>query len=563
MIAIIDEPYNETESGVPVSDCLKWTLQPDDGDVVLTPGSAATVVVTFPISLTTPANGTPFTLWGYVFTVDDSQPYTSTSFDMDSTGLIAGGRFGLMLESNLFFRRAISVAYTIDGTDLVVTVTWNECGEQPRFGGPSMELSALTDAGATVLVTNGVSAVYNPGYKLVTRLLRVENEGLQFTEVTRLEALDPNLTCTGADQIDVDYMADAKMLLYPILPELSATSYNLEPDPGFGTYTRLHKTGFFAAYVLEYGWIFRDDCLPISGTFKRTDPPTIVCNMAFPTEDIYNIRRYWPDHVDGLPPGQSLTRLLTTRPPMSRICHDSFIWMWYLNWWQGIAPTAVVARFSVVDHAGLITVHTFNMSNAEFYLHNFNVSPGFLVSEFSIDLDDVASYIVTAWMVISGEPAYQTEAIEFLLNGECCGDDSTDVYFLNPAGGIDTMSVDIVQRDVIQEGTEINVAVPCGTNNVTASKYGGRTLSALRAYDKVTIMAREVFSPELQQWFADFKRSPHRWIRVQIPTGEYIAKKFIPDPGSIQIFRDSQNLELTATGYFQDIPLQSTTEQPF
>jgi len=564
MIAISNQPPIEDDNGVtPVSGCLKWTLQPDAADVVETAGSVATLVVDFPLPPTIPANGTEFTLWGHVFMIDDATPFTSESFEVTANPFETAFNFQSMLEANVFFRRATSIV--LSGTfNNIATVSWRECREQPRFGGPSMDFAGLTATGATVTATNGVSPIYVTGYKLITRLLRTENTGVEYTEMTKLEGLEPSRTCSGSGPIAIDYMADAKRSLFPVLPELTATSYNA--PSGVGVYTRTRNTGLLAVFQLEYGWIFRDDCNPRSGTIKKS-PRVFVLNAAFPDEDLNNVRRYWADHPDGLPSGQFIIDFLTTQPAGTRVCRDTFCWLWFLNTYAVTASNFKV-RFFVYDLAGAGSLHLFTMPHVGEIVQNFNCSPGFLAAQFGINLDNVSKYEV----LVTGDDGLPsvfnaTSSLTFVLDQKCC-EQHLDAYFMTPAGGIGTLIAEKTEYEVNQDGTEICIDVPCGATGFEKSKKGGRTLTELRNYDSITIVARESFNEANQKWFADFKRSPHKWLRVEVPatefaTPQFVAKKFIVEPGGIRIFRNGENLELEAKGYLADIPTQSTTEQPF
>lgn len=555
-ITIIDKPGIVSDNAVtPVSGCLKWTLQPDNADVVTTPGTAASIIVDFPFSPTVPADGTTFKLWGYDFTIDSATDFTSSSFKVTTNGFQTALYFKGMLEANIFFRRATLITLT-GAISNIANVIWRECREQSSFGGASMDVAGLESTGATVTVTNGVSPVYVDGYKLIMRLLRVENSGVEWTEMTKLEGIEPSRICSGSALVSVDFMADARRSFFPRLPELSATSY-IAPDSG-GVFTKYWKTGFFAVFQLEYGWVYRADCQPKSGTLMKSER-TYVANMAFPIEDIYNVRRYWPDHPDGLPPGQPYVDFLTTIPAKSRVCSDTFLWLWFVNTFAAGA-SSFTAKFTVIDTSDVSTVHNFTLPHPGEILQTFNASPGFLAAQFSIDLADVKLYKVYI-EANNGSPYVATSELTFVLDSDCC-ETHTDGYFLTPAGGIGTIVFEQTELETVQDGTEICIEIPCGVDPVFGAKHGGRTLSALRAYDKQTFTARHPYTEQNQRWFADFKRSPHRWIRVNVPgvSGEYIAKKFIPETGGVRIFRDGENLELAVTGYFADIPGQSITE---
>jgi len=112
---------------VPVSECWRWCLQPDAIDAIDTPGSNALVTVTFPAVPTIPADGTTFRIWGYDFTIDSGQAYTSTSFEVTAVGLFTALNFLKMIQSNFFFNRAVQLGFAVVGFDYQVTIILNDC----------------------------------------------------------------------------------------------------------------------------------------------------------------------------------------------------------------------------------------------------------------------------------------------------------------------------------------------------------------------------------------------------------------------------------------------------
>lgn len=142
----------------PVSNRLAWTIQPDVSDVLDTVGSRAMVQITFPASgVVVPANGTEFTICGNTFTVDDSTPFTQNTMDIDTSGNSTGINLKEMLRANFFFAKTQIENGPAGFRDTIIT--WEDCGEQENFTGAAMDLSALETAGATVTVTNGLTAV--------------------------------------------------------------------------------------------------------------------------------------------------------------------------------------------------------------------------------------------------------------------------------------------------------------------------------------------------------------------------------------------------------------------
>jgi hypothetical protein len=142
-----------------------------------------------------------------------------------------------------------------------------------------------------------------------------------------------------------------------------------------------------------------------------------------------------------------------------------------------------------------------------------------------------------------------------------CGDNIRDVYFLTPQGGIGTLLCEITESEIVQEGTEICLDTPCATSRLEAAKYGGRQLSNLRSYDRVTIKSREQYGEQWREYFRSFKASPDRYIMVKEEAPNtvttYLAKRFNPEPGGIKIFQTAEYIDMVATGTLSDIPVQS------
>ena len=117
-------------------------------------------------------------------------------------------------------------------------------------------------------------------------------------------------------------------------------------------------------------------------------------------------------------------------------------------------------------------------------------------------------------------------------------------------------------KEVVQNGTEILLNTPCNVSPEYAAKYAGRNLANLRNYERVTISAVEIYTEDQVNFFRAFKLSPERYIRVQKKTYsssdiQWIAKRFIVEPGGVQIFKDGDRIELVATGFMDDIPVQT------
>lgn len=554
---------------VVVSDCLQWCLQPDVSDVLTTPGTFATVLVNFPSTISSiPANGTEIVIWGHTFTVNSALGNsTANAFKISSSGNITGAAFRQMLNANIFFAQNT----VIDDDDITLrntVVVWNQCGEQANFSGANMDLSAITALGGTFTVTNGTTPVQTDGYTMQTRLFKVDAGTNVASPVTEFEGLKPLIGCDEITETCVNYIKDAARLLFTPMPDLSTTS---EIDPEEDTLT--------GRFLLQYGWNYKDaNCQPLSGNFYPSDEVFVV-NAAFDTQNKYGIAPYWQRHPDFPIPQQIRQKFLTNQPTFHRLSEHSFAWLWFLNPFTGtnyLTGNGTGNPFTL-DHFDLF-IEIYENGSAivtddavitypacQWYqVMNFNVSPQTVADESNIGtlVSEIGKYtvIVKALNSDSSEFAFVSEEIVFGVEHDC-GDNIRDVYFLTPQGGIGTLLCEITESEIVQEGTEICLDTPCATSRLEAAKYGGRQLSNLRSYDRVTIKSREQYGEQWREYFRSFKASPDRYIMVKEDAPNtvttYLVKRFNPEVGGIKIFQTAEYIDLVATGTLSDIPVQS------
>lgn len=557
-IASVSEP---TEPPVPLSDCIRWCLQPDTADAITTAGSFATVVITIPGTCTVPADGTTFKVWGYDFTVDSSNDFTSSSFKVVTSGFFTFFNLSEMFRANIFFSRSVVVTGVVVGSDFELTLTWRECREQPRFSVENMDLAVFTTIGGSGAATNGTSPVYVDGYRIITRAFVWQDATNSGTGIGVFTGLESEKQCTTVGETCIDLNPDIAGELYTPLPELTSTSFTSAIDLG-RTMMRL--------FSLEYGWTYRENCVAKSGTIKRSDK-VLVLNAAFDDTDPYQIRRYWYDHPDGYPPDQTVSDFLTTAPKKTKLCFDSIKWLWMLNNWQDdFGQYALKARFIIYDHSGTVSStenfivnNPLTMGSSWHQPVNFNVSPGFLVTQFGINLSNVSKYEV---QVVGVDTLDYNDvlfnATEYLtfVPGHCC-EEYTDLYFLNPCGGIDTVVMMIEEIEVVQGGQEVAVEIPCGGTRHDRATNGGRTLTNLRSYVKYTLSAEFQRNEEFTRWVKHIRQSPLRWIRVTDESGTAMAKKILIQPGGVKSYEVGVGIRIEIEGYLQDIPTQTSNEK--
>lgn len=530
----------------PVSNRLAWTIQPDAADVLETVGSKATVQVTFPATgITVPANGTEFTIWGHTFTIDDIASFTQNSFELETSGNSSGINFKEMLKANFFFAKT-QIANGPDGFRDTI-ITWEDCGEQENFTGAAMDLSALTTAGATVTVTNGMTAVKVNGYVMQARLLKMDADGI-YQPITKYEGFQPVINCSSVAALTIDFMEEARRTLYMELPDLTVSS---EQDPEDTTAVGLFK--------LQVGWTYKDDnCQPFSGNFITSDP-VMVYNTVFDLEENWGMKRFIYDHTEITPFDiPKWPRWLTNKPERLALGWESIAWLWLSGAYNvSLTPDTIQLTFNVYYTNG--TTAQQNVSYpfvSEWQLHNFNVSPKRLLSLFSlVDLSTVSHYFVRATALDEFNSSIGVIGYETFFSVEQPCEETTDLYFLTPYGGIGTLYCDIVEKSINQQAQEICLDVPVMATRQETARYGGYMQNQVKNQESITLRCRRNYTNDEVAYFKSFKTSPERWI--QIPeTGldgvgnlyNYIAKRFLVDPGGVQIFQEGDYVELIITG---------------
>lgn len=531
----------------PVSGRLAWTIQPTVSDVLETVGSKATVQVTFPAAgIVIPANGTEFTIWGHTFTVDDTVPFTQNSFQMYADGFNSGILFAEMIRANFFF----SVTEVTDGAGGLrdVIITWEGCGEQDNFTGAGMDLTALETAGATVTVTNGMTAVKVNGYIIQARLLKMGSD-LIFRPITKYEGFQPVINCNAVSALTINFMEEARRTLYTELPDLTVTS---EQNP--------EDTTMVGVFKLQVGWTYKDDmCQPISGNFITSDQ-VMVYNTVFDLEENWGMERFIYDYNGtGMSDIPTWPRWLTNKPERLTLGPESIAWLWLSGAYNEVLTNIedIQLTFNIFYKNGTTDSESVIYTFAdEYQVHNFNVSPKRLISLFSlVNLDDVSHYFVKALARDEFAAPIGTVGWETYFAVEQPCEETTDLYFLTPYGGIGTILCDVVEKSLNQQAQEICLDVPVMATRQETARYGGYMQNQVRNQESITLRCRRNYSEEEVAYFKSMKASPERWIQVA-ETGldgsgqlyNYIAKRFLVDPGGVQIFQEGDYIELVVSG---------------
>lgn len=566
MITVTEQPpgiaafTDEHVQPVALTDCLRWCLQPDAADAVSTPGAKATVVVSFPATTTVPADGTPFKIWGYDFEIDSASEFTATSFKAYTSGLFTALNYIQMLQANVFFNRAMTTSVAVVSGAFEVTATWNECREQPSFTEADMDFSGVEATGATATATNGTSPVYTEGYQVISRV-GVYQDASAFLPITPLEGFTADALCDSVGELCIDYGKVIASQLFTRLPDLTSTSFITSIENG---------RSMMRNFNIEYGWVYRENCQPVSGTISKADIVTVI-NAAFGLKEPYGMRRYWYNHPDGFPPGQSIQEYLTTQPKVTRLCYESFAWLWLTqNFRDTFGSHYLRARF-VLYKKGVagpfeffedVVMSPATDGSSWYQPVNFNVSPQFVYDNAPTLTQSTLDYyeVQVIGTDISGEDVYfnATEYLTFVP--EHCCDGETDLYILTPPGGIATQKVTIQKVETVTTATEADFGNACNLARTERAKYGGRTQKNRRAYEQVSIEISLDRNEDSYRWLRDISASPQLWLRMPDNFGDPMALKFLPNPASFTTNENGAGVIFAMSGILQDIATQKGYE---
>lgn len=581
-VSIVEQP--STTQPTPVSDCLIWQFEHDDADFVESGGSIPYIEILWPGSPTAPANGTQFTIWGYVFEIQSGTAYTSTTFRV-VTGNMEQTRanFKAMIESNYFFRQATTVSNAPTSTTVI---TWGECREQERFAGTNMDVAELETMGCTVTVSNGVSPVYVEGYKLLTRLMLDDGTGT-LKNMTEFEITEVDNQCGIPFDSVRDFMPDVRQLIY--FPAFANGFLQLN-DSSQSTQGMYLKVG------VEYGFVYRENCQPKSGTFAVSNIVSVL-NAAFPLEFGHKMREFFPGATGGLPGSLTHYRFLTSQPKTHEISINSYAWLWFFTnrtagidsddiWQSEIVytltdgTTGTYTGTALDSHSGLFGENAGGYVTLNWNLQCINVSPEFVINKTAATSANLAKYTVKIMSVIDGgTPTQLTEELTYEISGRngvmgnACfvsggangtTGGATDLYFVMPESGLGTLLVSIDEKEINQDAVEILLDVPCEATRLEAASMRGKSFTGVRSYDRLTFRVVRNYTDADVAFFANFKRSPQRWVQVPSDDGYtgYIAKKLLIEPGGIKIYKSGEKIELIAIGYLQDTPIQSSLAEP-
>ena len=538
---------------IPANRPVYWEIRPDSGDVFDSTGFRPYVEIVWPGSPTVPANGTPFTIWGYAFEVQSGTAFTSNSFRVVS-GNMAQTRdnFRNMLSSNFFFSRA--VYFSVTGVDAnILTVLWNNCRAEENFGALGMDLTAIESTGATVTVENGISPVPVEGHKIVTALLR-ENLFLGTSEqITPYEGVDTVVDCAFAYPLLLDFQQQISELLYTNIPLLTANSYDIP------FYTTMYQY-----FRLQYGWVYREDCTPVSGDFFQSGIVK-VWNGMIEDNDVYGIRKYYMGATGGLPPGQTYVKFLTNMPDDGMLLRfDSYAWLWFFVNKNELEPGAtlkVIVNFLLSTGVGGTYSDDISNVGAEDGVLCVNASPMYVVDNTVAADTNLVSYTVKIYAYDGPDFVQITEAKQFYTERQLQCSENVDVYFRNRLGGIDTLPVIITEHVSSQTGNELNFQRSPIATTVERMTLRGRTITGAVNQRRFVIRAKHNWSEQWVDFFEAFRISTVRHIQTTGEDGLHYARKIVIEPGNITIWKEGEFIELEASGYYaHDTSAQSTAE---
>lgn len=520
---------------IPVSDCLILSILPDNEDVFVIEGTFASLTVDFTNS-TPPVSPISFTLWGQQLSGNANLPtnFTGTSFKYVSSDFSTAINFLSMIRANLFFSLYTTSTILPNNPNRVV-ITWKQCGVQGKFAGSEMSFTSLTSTGAAIVVVNGVSPEFVEGYQLLVRVQRLV--GNNIVQVSELEGLDARPSCNTLSNTVIDFMPTIKPLLFTPMPDLNLT------HPG-------EQSSIMQAFYIDYGWLYRVNCEPVSGDILQYGPFYVI-NSAVPAFSVSGITPYYNNNTG---------RFLTTQPLRHELAEDSYAWLWFINKLDYTGPLRLFIQLRTRVGASLSDSSVILANSTGPYVYALNSSPAYVASVFGISVSEIDFYLITVqYQKVPPNYSSLTSSQSFRVLPFC---DNDEMYFLTTAGGIATLVCENLQTiDLEQVGTETYLQNECSTDRVFKNKYGGRSLTGVRAKRRHTYRLRLSNSLTQAEMVADLKASPQRYVRMRGNDNNFYAAKFILEPGSITVYRYGEAVEIELSGYLaNDIPVQYSAE---
>lgn len=483
-------------------------------------------------------NGEVIIIMGNTFTVSDSAGSTPTTWNGGSSvGLINAQFFRDMLKKSFYFADYI-IELDNTGADPVVTIT-----SKGNTDIPGWDDIDDTDLSFPIVgpVINGQAPSYVNGYRIMYRP----------------EYLDGDVWCPVCDvwniapvPVDADYnpisldvpiQGMLSKLVKTRLPILSQSSVNLDSTITKRIRLKAGSQQIGSGTTVAYN------------EFTTTEEAVII-NTALQVEDVNGMADYAYSQTGVT---DNSARFLTSRGLVSLACRSDYMWFWFYasvqEYFEGEGETvdAIVYKYTTkfYNNAGLLATQTATIANNDGVfiipagpkngLHQAAAQP--TATRMEVQVMAIATLDGVDTRDLNVSKKYTIHLVE-----NCC--DDTQVFFLSPFGGYDTLSfTKRVGIEISTTMTEICTDDPCGGDILNS----GKAQVNGKSFERIVLETSSYQKTEEQRrFFRDFKISESRFILTTNEDGTAVIRRFLIEPGTLRVWQDGEKLRLTVAGYY-------------
>ena len=528
MISLVSQPNLFCPN--PKSHPIKWELSTDEH--IDTLGTQALFSVTF--TSTGSSDGDPFVMLGADFQVDDSTPYTSTTFAFTGSAQQAADNFLNMLQSNYLFNDWYLYISSSGGSSYTVNAFRLDFEQVPDF---TFDYSDLTTSVAHS-ETNGQATTL----KTYVIWYQVWSLGASLT---------PQLF-TGVPFDDLN-----PFLSVPIDVKKIVRSFVSSTFPLWTLQAPLIDSNFSKSIYLRYGGIEKSDLGNNINTQTYESSEVTLVNSVFQIRESNAFLNHCPNGTS------SPVGWLTDRPQNTPVALDSYEWalVWVENNFIFEYTTdgfKVVYEFDFGDGVTQVNDILFDTdTGGRGVIIPIGTACPFIApymgscKKFTVKIQ--GKYLAGT---IQKWKDYSETLTRWVKPGFCCEE---EVYFIEDKGSWGTICFkEVTEVQLVQEGVIIETA---HTYGVGIEESGGKSSKVSNAQKKCFLISEKLGSCEgIAAYYEQCLRSPEHWIRTTkdaASEGIQTRRRIVVDRQSSRLYKKGEKTQIILAYQFtSDLKLQ-------
>ena len=495
---------------------IRWTLTTNSH--VQNNGNQASFSIIF--NETGAANGEQITLLGQVFTVDNSTPYTESTFSTTGTQQEVSENFANMIRCSYLFRDwAVYSTFFLSFSNWRVFAYYYE--EPVTLQGFTFDVSGLS-IDVTFNSTNGQAPIIKD-LRIWYRLHFLDGTPVGPAKTAFLPYNISNPVLSG--RISIDQSEAIRGTLSTDRPDITENFY---PQP---------ESNFVRSYYLKYAEVERQNCIDTPSKAYRT--ATISA-----TNTVYQLReqREFTQHTyeSGSP-----ANFLTTRPVKGLVCGNQYEWLhfYYISGGIYTGTFYVEYRFYMGDTiVNQVSIPYTPKDSENVYRIGVGTANAAIEQNITADTDRYRIRVLAAVELPNGIQGNVEIASPHERTITACGCKAAEVYFLEDTGGWQTVIFESVkQRTQEHEGQEITLPLGFSDERGYINERGGRRNKTYRADNPFTFET-ERLTRHNRDKYEQLLRSPRHYIRTANTEGEEALRPIVIERATTVT---SQNGEVT------------------